>query len=158
MLCLVYQIINYLKNIFQKLCWPRANLQVLNTNTYHLSQAYNKHRSWGQAQDSISMQPVTQQHNTCHGLAQHTTLQLHATCHTTMQHTRHELQQQTCRSIAQTQCIKPQDNLKPKITSKDGIDGSDQGKNNAYFLCLFMLGKLEECIQCLVDNNRIVLQ
>jgi coatomer subunit beta' len=31
----------------------------------------------------------------------------------------------------------------------------DQGKNNVSFLCLFMLGKLEECIQLLVDSNRI---
>ncbi|OEL22968.1 Coatomer subunit beta'-2 [Dichanthelium oligosanthes] len=29
------------------------------------------------------------------------------------------------------------------------------GKNNVAFLCLFMLGKLEECLQLLVDSNRI---
>ncbi|KAL6495891.1 hypothetical protein OROGR_030454 [Orobanche gracilis] len=31
----------------------------------------------------------------------------------------------------------------------------DHGKNNVAFLCLFMLGKLEDCIQLLVDSNRI---
>ncbi|KAM6598524.1 hypothetical protein CsatA_018133 [Cannabis sativa] len=31
----------------------------------------------------------------------------------------------------------------------------EQGKNNVAFLCLFMLGKLEECIQLLIDSNRI---
>ncbi|XP_078428551.1 coatomer subunit beta'-1 isoform X2 [Wolffia australiana] len=31
----------------------------------------------------------------------------------------------------------------------------EQGKNNVAFLCLFMLGKLEDCIQLLVDSNRI---
>ncbi|CAN1177663.1 Coatomer subunit beta'-2 [Linum perenne] len=31
----------------------------------------------------------------------------------------------------------------------------DQGKNNVAFLSLFMLGKVEECIQLLVDSNRI---
>ncbi|KAF0902999.1 hypothetical protein E2562_022628 [Oryza meyeriana var. granulata] len=31
----------------------------------------------------------------------------------------------------------------------------EQGKNNVAFLCLFMLGKLEECLQLLVDSNRI---
>jgi len=31
----------------------------------------------------------------------------------------------------------------------------DLGKNNVAFLCLFMLGKLEECLQLLVDSNRI---
>ncbi|KAH9325677.1 hypothetical protein KI387_005855, partial [Taxus chinensis] len=31
----------------------------------------------------------------------------------------------------------------------------EQGKNNISFLCLFMLGKIEECIQLLVDGNRI---
>uniref|UniRef100_A0A0D6QW38 Coatomer subunit beta' n=1 Tax=Araucaria cunninghamii TaxID=56994 RepID=A0A0D6QW38_ARACU len=31
----------------------------------------------------------------------------------------------------------------------------EQGKNNVTFLSLFMLGKLEECIQLLVDSNRI---
>jgi hypothetical protein len=52
-----------------------------------------------QTQDSSSTQPVTQQHNTCQGLA-----------HNIMQHTRHGLQQQTCKPIAQTQCAKQQDN------------------------------------------------
>lgn len=28
----------------------------------------------------------------------------------------------------------------------------EQGKNNVAFLCLFMLGKLEECIQLLLDR------
>ncbi|KAF3441935.1 hypothetical protein FNV43_RR15851 [Rhamnella rubrinervis] len=31
----------------------------------------------------------------------------------------------------------------------------EQGKNNIAFLCLFMLGKLEECIQLLLESNRI---
>ncbi|KAK3028321.1 hypothetical protein RJ639_037783 [Escallonia herrerae] len=31
----------------------------------------------------------------------------------------------------------------------------DHGKNNVAFLCLFMLGRLEECLQLLVDSNRI---
>nr|QEX51140.1 coatomer subunit beta'-1-like isoform X1 [Cymbidium ensifolium] len=30
-----------------------------------------------------------------------------------------------------------------------------RGKNNVAFLCLFLLGKLEECIQLLVESNRI---
>ncbi|XP_058226848.1 coatomer subunit beta'-2 [Rhododendron vialii] len=32
---------------------------------------------------------------------------------------------------------------------------TENGKNNVAFLCLFMLGKLEECIQLLIDSNRI---
>lgn len=28
----------------------------------------------------------------------------------------------------------------------------ENGKNNVAFLCLFMLGKLEECIQLLIDR------
>lgn len=31
----------------------------------------------------------------------------------------------------------------------------EQGKNNVAFLCLFTLGKLEDCLQLLVDSNRI---
>ncbi|RWR83035.1 coatomer subunit beta'-1-like protein isoform X1 [Cinnamomum micranthum f. kanehirae] len=31
----------------------------------------------------------------------------------------------------------------------------EQGKNNVAFLCLFMLGKLEDCLQLLVESNRI---
>nr|GMD37285.1 coatomer subunit beta'-2 isoform X1 [Ipomoea batatas] len=31
----------------------------------------------------------------------------------------------------------------------------EHGKNNVSFLCLFMLGKVEECIQLLVDSNRL---
>uniref|UniRef100_A0A0D6QYI2 Coatomer subunit beta' n=1 Tax=Araucaria cunninghamii TaxID=56994 RepID=A0A0D6QYI2_ARACU len=31
----------------------------------------------------------------------------------------------------------------------------EQGKNNIAFLCSFMLGKVEECVQLLVDSNRI---
>ncbi|KAA8535000.1 hypothetical protein F0562_030003 [Nyssa sinensis] len=30
-----------------------------------------------------------------------------------------------------------------------------QGKNNVAFICLFMLGKLEECLQLLLESNRI---
>ncbi|KAK1259906.1 Coatomer subunit beta'-2 [Acorus gramineus] len=39
--------------------------------------------------------------------------------------------------------------------SKLGSLAKEQGKNNVAFLCLFMLGKLEECLQILVDSNRI---
>ncbi|KAK9066084.1 hypothetical protein SSX86_015486 [Deinandra increscens subsp. villosa] len=31
----------------------------------------------------------------------------------------------------------------------------DNGKNNVAFTCLFMLGKLDDCLQLLVDSNRI---
>ncbi|KAF9616843.1 hypothetical protein IFM89_032693 [Coptis chinensis] len=31
----------------------------------------------------------------------------------------------------------------------------EHGKNNVAFLCLFMLGKLEECLQLLIESNRI---
>ncbi|AQK80378.1 Coatomer subunit beta'-3 [Zea mays] len=31
----------------------------------------------------------------------------------------------------------------------------EHGKNNVAFLCLFMLGKVEDCIQLLVDSSRI---
>ncbi|XP_022948530.1 coatomer subunit beta'-2-like [Cucurbita moschata] len=31
----------------------------------------------------------------------------------------------------------------------------EQGKNNVAFLCLFMLGRLEDCLQLLVESNRI---
>jgi len=31
----------------------------------------------------------------------------------------------------------------------------EQGKNNVAFLCLFMLGKLEECLELLLESNRI---
>ncbi|GFZ11808.1 coatomer, beta' subunit [Actinidia rufa] len=31
----------------------------------------------------------------------------------------------------------------------------EHGKNNVAFLCLFLLGKVEECLQLLVDSNRI---
>ncbi|XP_024973461.1 coatomer subunit beta'-2-like [Cynara cardunculus var. scolymus] len=31
----------------------------------------------------------------------------------------------------------------------------ESGKNNVAFVCLFMLGKLEDCLQLLVDSNRI---
>ncbi|URE18613.1 hypothetical protein MUK42_11205 [Musa troglodytarum] len=31
----------------------------------------------------------------------------------------------------------------------------EQGKNNVAFLCLFMLGKLEDCLELLVESNRI---
>ncbi|KAL3840909.1 hypothetical protein ACJIZ3_025500 [Penstemon smallii] len=31
----------------------------------------------------------------------------------------------------------------------------EHGKNNVAFLCLFMLGKLEDCLQLLVESNRI---
>ncbi|KAH1219445.1 Coatomer subunit beta'-2 [Glycine max] len=39
--------------------------------------------------------------------------------------------------------------------SKLAILAKEQGKNNVAFLCLFMLGKLEDCLQLLVESNRI---
>ncbi|KAL3633027.1 hypothetical protein CASFOL_026011 [Castilleja foliolosa] len=36
-----------------------------------------------------------------------------------------------------------------------GSLAKEHGKNNVAFLCLFMLGKLEDCLQLLVDSNRI---
>ncbi|GMH15955.1 hypothetical protein Nepgr_017796 [Nepenthes gracilis] len=36
-----------------------------------------------------------------------------------------------------------------------GILAREQGKNNVTFQCLFMLAKLEDCLQLLVDSNRI---
>ncbi|XP_058192422.1 coatomer subunit beta'-3 isoform X1 [Rhododendron vialii] len=39
--------------------------------------------------------------------------------------------------------------------SKLACLATEHGKNNVAFLCLFMLGKLEECLQLLVDSNRI---
>ncbi|XP_078170306.1 coatomer subunit beta'-1 isoform X1 [Carex rostrata] len=46
------------------------------------------------------------------------------------------------------------------LGDSDGITklsslAKEQGKNNVAFLCLFMLGKLEDCLQLLVDSNRI---
>ncbi|RVW88020.1 Coatomer subunit beta'-2 [Vitis vinifera] len=50
--------------------------------------------------------------------------------------------------------------LYSSLGDADGISklaslAKEQGKNNVAFLCLFMLGKLEECLQLLVDSNRI---
>ncbi|KAJ1404091.1 WD40/YVTN repeat-like-containing domain superfamily [Sesbania bispinosa] len=39
--------------------------------------------------------------------------------------------------------------------SKLATLAKEQGKNNVAFLCLFMLGKLEDCLQLLVESNRI---
>ncbi|KAL8153116.1 hypothetical protein V2J09_010876 [Rumex salicifolius] len=39
--------------------------------------------------------------------------------------------------------------------SRLGNLAQEQGKNNVAFLCLYMLGKLEECLELLVDCNRI---
>ncbi|KAE9600493.1 putative coatomer, WD associated region, tetratricopeptide-like helical domain-containing protein [Lupinus albus] len=39
--------------------------------------------------------------------------------------------------------------------SKLATIAKEQGKNNVSFLCLFMLGKLEDCLQLLVESNRI---
>ena len=36
--------------------------------------------------------------------------------------------------------------------SKLAILAKEQGKNNVAFLCLFMLGKLEDCLQLLVER------
>uniref|UniRef100_A0A3B6PM65 Coatomer subunit beta' n=1 Tax=Triticum aestivum TaxID=4565 RepID=A0A3B6PM65_WHEAT len=50
--------------------------------------------------------------------------------------------------------------LYSSIGDADGITklasmAREQGKNNVAFLCLFMLGKLEECLQLLIESNRI---
>jgi len=37
--------------------------------------------------------------------------------------------------------------------SKLATLAKEQGKNNVAFLCLFMLGKLEECLQLLIDRS-----
>lgn len=34
----------------------------------------------------------------------------------------------------------------------------EQGKNNVTFLCMFLLGKVEECIQLLVDRYFFLLK
>lgn len=39
--------------------------------------------------------------------------------------------------------------------SKLATLAKEQGKNNVAYLCLFMLGKLEDCLQLLVESNRI---
>lgn len=36
--------------------------------------------------------------------------------------------------------------------SRLALLSKEQGKNNVAFLCLFMLGKLEECLQLLVER------
>lgn len=36
--------------------------------------------------------------------------------------------------------------------SKLATLAKEQGKNNVAFLCLFMLGKLEDCLELLVDR------
>lgn len=36
--------------------------------------------------------------------------------------------------------------------SKLASFAKEQGKNNVAFLCLFMMGKLEECLKLLVDR------
>ncbi|CAI0422642.1 unnamed protein product [Linum tenue] len=50
--------------------------------------------------------------------------------------------------------------LYSSLGDADGISklaalAKEQGKKNVAFLCLFMLGKLEECLQLLVESNRI---
>uniref|UniRef100_A0A2P2MUN1 Uncharacterized protein MANES_04G122600 n=1 Tax=Rhizophora mucronata TaxID=61149 RepID=A0A2P2MUN1_RHIMU len=50
--------------------------------------------------------------------------------------------------------------LYSSLGDAEGISGlaslaKEQGKNNVAFLCMFMLGKLEECLQLLVESNRI---
>ncbi|TQE04442.1 hypothetical protein C1H46_009962 [Malus baccata] len=39
--------------------------------------------------------------------------------------------------------------------SRLAVLAKEQGKNNVAFLCLFMLGRLEECLELLVESNRI---
>lgn len=39
--------------------------------------------------------------------------------------------------------------------SKLATLAKEQGKNNVAFLCLFMLGRLEDCLQLLIESNRI---
>ncbi|KAG0532296.1 hypothetical protein BDA96_04G096000 [Sorghum bicolor] len=50
--------------------------------------------------------------------------------------------------------------LYSSLGDADGIKklasvAKEQGKNNVSFLCFFMLGKLEECLQLLIESNRI---
>ncbi|KAG2656949.1 hypothetical protein PVAP13_1KG120700 [Panicum virgatum] len=50
--------------------------------------------------------------------------------------------------------------LYSSLGDADGITklasvAKEQGKNNVSFLCFFMLGKLEECLQLLIESNRI---
>ncbi|VFQ87388.1 unnamed protein product [Cuscuta campestris] len=50
--------------------------------------------------------------------------------------------------------------LYSSLGDADGITelaslAKEQGKNNVSFLCLFLLGKVDECIQLLVDSGRI---
>eukprot|EP00267_Zea_mays_P054165 XP_020407384.2 coatomer subunit beta'-1-like [Zea mays] len=50
--------------------------------------------------------------------------------------------------------------LYSSLRDAEGIEklaslAKEHGKNNVAFLCLFMLGKVEDCIQLLVDSNRI---
>ncbi|MED6136784.1 hypothetical protein PIB30_059067, partial [Stylosanthes scabra] len=39
--------------------------------------------------------------------------------------------------------------------SKLATLAKEQGKNNVAFLCLFMLGRVEDCLQLLIESNRI---
>ncbi|PHT32187.1 Coatomer subunit beta'-1, partial [Capsicum baccatum] len=50
--------------------------------------------------------------------------------------------------------------LYSSLGDAEGITGlasfaKEHGKNNVTFLCMFLLGKVEECIQLLIDSNRI---
>lgn len=40
--------------------------------------------------------------------------------------------------------------------SKLAVLAKEHGKNNVAFLCLFMLGKVEECLQLLIDRLFII--
>ncbi|GER44990.1 coatomer [Striga asiatica] len=64
------------------------------------------------------------------------------------------------------QCLKQANDLSgllllySSLGNAEGISelaslAKEHGKNNVAFLCLFMLGKLEDCLQLLVDSNRI---
>ncbi|CAH9147058.1 unnamed protein product [Cuscuta epithymum] len=64
------------------------------------------------------------------------------------------------------QCLKHANDLSgllllySSLGDADGITelsslSKENGKNNVSFLCLFLLGKVEECIQLLVDSNRL---
>ncbi|XP_024518883.1 coatomer subunit beta'-1 [Selaginella moellendorffii] len=50
--------------------------------------------------------------------------------------------------------------LYSSLGDKEGLESlsslaKDQGKNNVAFVCLFLLGRLEDCVQLLIDSNRI---
>ncbi|RAL41296.1 hypothetical protein DM860_010090 [Cuscuta australis] len=72
----------------------------------------------------------------------------------------------TCYVYRNEDCLKHANDLSgllllySSLGDADGITelaslAKEQGKNNVSFLCLFLLGKVDECIQLLVDSGRI---